>query len=308
MEIRELRYFRAVVEAGSMMAAATALHMSQPPLSLAIRKLETELGVQLLTRSARGVQPTVAGMYLLEAGSRIIGDVDELTDHLRRHGEGTAGVITVAAVPALMWARMPVLLRDYAKDSPQVETRLVDPPPWTIIEMVVERKADLGFLMVSDATAFIERYSDRFDALAWEDVPLVAAFGPDRADLPDPISLSVFETETLVIPRRTLAVPSLPDVVADALSRHGVVPARTRIAETIQTSIPLIGAGLAASILPDAGGYSLSRLGLTIRGIIEPVPPLTAIAICRRADEASPAARRLFDSLGRTATGIGGAE
>src|SRR5580704_12069772 len=162
MEIRELRYFRAVVEAGSMMAAAATLHMSQPPLSQAIRKLETELGVQLLTRSARGVQPTSAGMYLLEAGSRLISEMDELSEHLRRHAEGTAGTLTVAAVPALMWARMPALIREHGDASPQVEIRLIDPPPWTIIDMVIERKADLGFLLVSEAETFVERYRDRF--------------------------------------------------------------------------------------------------------------------------------------------------
>jgi LysR family transcriptional regulator, benzoate and cis,cis-muconate-responsive activator of ben and cat genes len=297
MEIRELRYFRAVVEAGSIMAAAAALHMSQPPLSLAIRKLETEVGVQLLTRSARGVVPTSAGMYLLEAGSRVIGEVDELTEHLRRHGEGTGGVLTVAAVPALMWARIPELLREHASDYPDVEMRFNDPPPWTIIDMVVGRKADIGFLIVSEAAAFIDRYSDRFDAVAWEDVPLVAAFGPERADLPDPVSLSIFEHETLVLPRRTLAVPSVPDVVASALSQHGVIPAHTRISETIQTGLPLISAGLAATVLPDAGNSSLRGMNLTVRAIREPLAPLTAIAICRRRGDASPTARRLFESL-----------
>jgi LysR family transcriptional regulator, benzoate and cis,cis-muconate-responsive activator of ben and cat genes len=297
MEIRELRYFRAVVEAGSIMAAAATLHMSQPPLSLAIRKLEIELGVQLLTRSARGVQTTSAGRYLLEAGSRVLGDVDEITEHLRGHGAGTVGVLTVAAVPALMWARMPALLREVAADSPEVELRFVDPPPWTIIDMVVERKADLGFLIVADAAEFVQRYRDRFDAMEWEDVPVVAAFGPDRGDLPDPVSLSAFSRETLTIPRRTLAVPSLPDVVVAALAAHGVVPARTRFSETIQTGIPLIAAGLAASVLPDAGHASVHGMGLTIRSISEPVPPLTAIAICRRGGDASPTARRLFESL-----------
>jgi LysR family transcriptional regulator, benzoate and cis,cis-muconate-responsive activator of ben and cat genes len=297
MEIRELRYFRAVVEAGSIMAAAAALHMSQPPLSLAIRKLESEVGVQLLTRSARGVVPTSAGMYLLEAGSRVIGEVDELTEHLRRHGEGTGGVLTVAAVPALMWARIPELLRAHASDYPDVEMRFNDPPPWTIIDMVVGRKADIGFLIVSEAAAFIDRYSDRFDAVAWEDVPLVAAFGPERADLPDPVSLSIFANETLVLPRRTLAVPSVPDVVASALSQHGVIPAHTRISETIQTGLPLISAGLAATVLPDAGNSSLRGMNLTVRAIRESLAPLTAIAICRRRGDASATARRLFESL-----------
>jgi LysR family nitrogen assimilation transcriptional regulator len=66
MELRELRYFRTVVESGSFSKAAVKLMVAQPSLSRQIRALEYELGMSLLRRNARGVSPTEAGKVLLE--------------------------------------------------------------------------------------------------------------------------------------------------------------------------------------------------------------------------------------------------
>jgi DNA-binding transcriptional LysR family regulator len=301
MDLRQLRYFQAVVEAGSFVAAANELHMSQPPLSLTIGKLESELGVQLLVRTARGVHPTSAGMFLLNAGSRLLDDSDEIVNHLKNYGAGREGAITLATVPALMWHRIPRLLREHSADNPDVDIRLVDPPPWTAIEMIHNRKADIAFIMVADFEQFAER-QDRFHVLRWEDVPLVAAFPPDRTDLPDPVGIQVFEAMTMIQPQRTPAVPSLPDVVDETLRRFGVIPGRTRIAETIQTSVPLIAAGQASSILPDAQRKSLSGFDIVVRNIREPVPPLHAVAVTSARAEASPALNRLLRRVRSTST------
>jgi DNA-binding transcriptional LysR family regulator len=293
MDLRQLRYFRAVVESGSFVAAAASLHMSQPPLSLAISKLEKELGVKLLIRTARGVQPTSAGMYLLNAGSRILGDVGEVVEHLTRHGAGQEGSLSIAAVPALMWRRIPELLREHGAENPDVEVRLVDPPPWIAIEMVEDRKVDVAFILVANADQFAER-QQRFHVRRWEDVPLMAAFPPYRADLPDPVGISVFEGTTMILPQRTLAVPSLPDVVDEALARFGVLPHRTRVSETIQTSLPMIAAGQACSILPDAQGRSLTGFDIVVRHVREHLPALHAVAVMSARAESSPAVRRLL--------------
>ena|ERR1700754_2006834 len=76
-EIRQLRYFVAVVERGSVSAAAVDLHLSQSSLSEALRKLETELGVELLARSSRGVAPTGAGEALLRGARTAIDAFDQ---------------------------------------------------------------------------------------------------------------------------------------------------------------------------------------------------------------------------------------
>jgi DNA-binding transcriptional LysR family regulator len=294
MELRSLRYFAAVVEAGSLTAASAQLHVSQPSLSVAMSRLETEVGVPLLVRTARGVEPTSAGRHLLDAVARVLGEVDELVPALRRFGAGIAGSLTMAAVPALMWHRIPRLLRAHAAEVPEVEVRLVDPPPWTAIDMLAQRTVDLAAILVFDAARFIRRHRDTARIVDWGEVPLVAALPPEESAAPGPFPLAGFEGRTVLVPRRTTAVPSLPEAVDDVLRRGGVAPAGLRTVETIQTSIPLIEAGVGCAILPDADGASLARFDLVLRPI-DPAPrPLRALVLTRAGERPEPALARLL--------------
>jgi LysR family transcriptional regulator, benzoate and cis,cis-muconate-responsive activator of ben and cat genes len=297
MELRHLRYFAAVAEAGSLTAAAAQLHMSQPPLSVAISRLEADLGVALLVRTPRGVEPTSAGRYLLDASSRVLGDVDDIVSALRRFGSGVAGSITMAAVPVLMWHRVPRLLRAYGAQAPDVEVRLVDPPPWTAIDMLQHRTVDVAAIMVADAKRFAQRHRGALDIVDWGEVPLVAALPPQEADAPDPLPLDYFTDKVVVLPRRTTAVPSLPEAVDDAFRLNGIVPASVRTVETIQSSIPLIEAGATWAILPDPDRASLSRFDLTVRSLDKEPKPLRALVLARADRSRSPAVERLLSLI-----------
>src|SRR5271155_5647855 len=85
MELRHLRYFVAVAEAGSLtVAAEQLLHTAQPSLSRQIRDLELEVGVKLLTRSARGVALTVAGRVFLDHARLALAQVETAGEAARR--------------------------------------------------------------------------------------------------------------------------------------------------------------------------------------------------------------------------------
>ena len=75
VELRQLKYFLAVAEELNFARAAERLHMTQPPLTVAIRKLEEELGVRLFERTTRRVQLTDAGERFRERSERIVADV-----------------------------------------------------------------------------------------------------------------------------------------------------------------------------------------------------------------------------------------
>ncbi|MFE5342369.1 LysR family transcriptional regulator [Isoptericola sp. NPDC056578] len=304
MELRHLRYFTAVVEAGSITAAAARLHLSQPPLSVAISKLEADVGVPLLVRTPRGVEPTSAGRYLLDAASRVLGEVDDIVAALGRFGAGTAGSLTVAAVPVLMWHRLPALVRAHAAAAPDVEVRLVDPPPWTAIDMLQQRAVDVAAVMVADPRRFVARHREVLDVVDWGEVPLVAALPPDAPDAGaegEPLPLRAFDGELLLLPRRTAAVPSLPEAVEAALRRWGVAPSSIRTVETIQAGIPLVEAGVARAILPDPDRASLARFDLTVRRI-EPEPAgLRALVLTRPGAAArDPKVARLLETVRAT--------
>src|ERR1700724_4879863 len=85
MEFRHLRYFVAVADAGSLtVAAQRMLHTSQPSLSRQIRDLEEEVGAQLLTRRARGIELTPAGRTFLEHARSVLSQVEAATQAARR--------------------------------------------------------------------------------------------------------------------------------------------------------------------------------------------------------------------------------
>jgi LysR family transcriptional regulator, hca operon transcriptional activator len=84
MELRHLRYFVAVADAGSLRVAAQKLNTSQPSLGRQIRDLEDEVGAQLLTRSARGIELTPAGRAFLEHARTVLSQVEAATEAARR--------------------------------------------------------------------------------------------------------------------------------------------------------------------------------------------------------------------------------
>ncbi|QAY59841.1 LysR family transcriptional regulator [Microbacterium protaetiae] len=297
MELRHLRYFTAVVEAGSFSAAAQALHLAQPSLSVAIGKLEASVGVALLVRSPRGVEPTSAGRYLLDAAAGLLSTADDIVETLGRFGAGTTGRVSLAVVPTLLWHRLPRLLRAFAKAAPDVEVRLTDPPPWTAIDMLARRTVDVAMIMVDDGPRFAKRHRGQFDIVDGGDIPLVAALPPTETDTPDPLPLQAFEGHTLVLPQRTAAVPSLPEAVEDALRACHVTPGAVRTAETIQTSIPFIEAGTAWGILPDPDGASLGRFDLVTRPLHPAPRPLRSLVLVRPGAAQYPVIDRLLACL-----------
>ncbi|MFD6167227.1 LysR family transcriptional regulator [Oerskovia sp. NPDC060287] len=301
MELRHLRYFTAVVEAGSFTAAAVRLHLSQPPLSVAIAKLEAEVGVSLLVRTPRGVEPTSAGRYLLDASSRVLGDVDDIVSALGRFGAGTAGSMTLAAVPVLMWHRVPELLRAHATEAPDLEIQLVDPPPWAAIEMLQQRQVDLAAVVVADPRRFAARHRGTLDVVDWGEVPLVGVLPPDEEHAPDPLPLRSFDGELVLLPRRTAAVPSLPEAVEATFRSHGVTPRSVRTVDTIQAGLPLIEAGVARAILPDPDRASLARFDVTVRRLDPEPRPLRALVLARAGARADAKIARLLTRIARSA-------
>src|SRR5258706_9339687 len=94
-DFRQLRYFIAVAERLHFGRAAAALHISQPPLSRAIRALEAQLGVTLLARSRRRVELTPEGARFLEEARRIAGQLERAVSELRAIGSGERGRLLI---------------------------------------------------------------------------------------------------------------------------------------------------------------------------------------------------------------------
>src|ERR1700759_5570843 len=95
MDLRHLRYFVAVAEERHFTHAAERLGIKQPPLSLAIRQLEKEMGKSLFRRLTRGVELTEAGAVLFDSALRILEQVERTKDDVKSRARGETGHIHV---------------------------------------------------------------------------------------------------------------------------------------------------------------------------------------------------------------------
>ena len=147
MELRHLRYFVAVAEAGSLKLAAEAkLHTTQPSLSRQIRDLEHEVGTPLFSRGARGVQLTAAGRVFLDHARRLLRAADEAARAAGRAARGETGRLAIGFIAQLSYEWLPSVLRSFRKGHPDVEISLTELTPTRQIEELVDRRLDLGII------------------------------------------------------------------------------------------------------------------------------------------------------------------
>jgi DNA-binding transcriptional LysR family regulator len=121
VELRHLRYFRAVAEELHFGRAAERLHIAQPPLSQQIRQLERELEVSLFTRSTRRVELTAAGEAYLKRAVAVLDAVDDAGQQARRIAKGVEGHLTIGCVGSATYSVLPRLVRALRDELPHVE-------------------------------------------------------------------------------------------------------------------------------------------------------------------------------------------
>lgn len=147
MELRHLRYFVAVAEAGSVtVAAAQRLHTSQPSLSRQIRDLEDELGAQLLTRRARGIELTPAGRAFLDHARLVLSQVEAAGEAARRVAHPSRPRFTMGFLTGHELKWMPEALRILHDELPNVDVMISSQYSPLLANGLSKGKIDAAFL------------------------------------------------------------------------------------------------------------------------------------------------------------------
>ena len=126
MELRHLRYFVAVADAGNVSRAAQRLHITQPALTRQIQDLEREFASRLFDRIGRRIILTRDGEEILERTRRLLADAEALGERARALAGGEAGVLRIGAVPQFIEAVLPEVLTGYALTFPGIDVELVE--------------------------------------------------------------------------------------------------------------------------------------------------------------------------------------
>jgi LysR family transcriptional regulator, hca operon transcriptional activator len=147
LELRHLRYFVAVAEAGSLtVAAARKLHTSQPSLSRQIRDLESELGSQLLTRRARGIELTPAGRTFLDHARLVLSQVEAATEAARRVAHPSKPCFTMGFLTGHELRWMPEAMRILRDELPNIDVMISSQYSPLLADGLSKGKIDAAFL------------------------------------------------------------------------------------------------------------------------------------------------------------------
>ncbi|MET0520039.1 MAG: LysR family transcriptional regulator [Burkholderiaceae bacterium] len=293
MDLRQLRYFVAVAEAGHMTRAAAQLGMQQPPLSQQIKALEQQLGMRLLQRHPKGVALTDAGRQFLAEARRLLQDFGEMRERMGRLASGHHGLLAIGFTSsAAAHAFTPAVLRACRSEHPGIALALSESNAAELIEAVAKTRLHCGLLRVPVARP--EGLS--FETLLSEPVllalPLDHWLAQGRRAAATPVALAELAGETLILVRR----PGAPGLYANLLEqceRRGVKPGSCIEVDRMMSNLNLVAAGAGISVVPASmrgvHAHSIVYRPLAAADTTELQAPLTL-------------AYRSADAMGPTAT------
>ena len=255
MELRQIRYFVAVAEAGGFSRAAQRLHVSQPPLSTQIRRLEEELEVALLERGNRGVSLTAAGTVFLEEMRSVLARIDHARAQARRAAHGEVGRLSIGFVSIADYGVLPPALKRFRAGHPQVEIQLHELTTDAQVRELRAAGIDLGI-----GLAPVDEPDIAFEPLLREALVLAAPAGHPAAKGRGAADLRAFARESFIAPPRDLA-PGLYDLTIQRCRAAGFAPRITQHARQMQTVIGLVASGMGCALVP-ASVRGLRRPGV----------------------------------------------
>lgn len=144
MSLKQFSYFLRVVELRNMTRAAETLHIAQPALSQQIAALEENMGVRLLDRGPRGVEPTDEGLLLYRHAQTILRQVESLHGILNRKAEMISGTVSVAMASSTVHMLALPLIRAVHQQYPTIELEIVDIPSADLTLMVEQGRVDIS--------------------------------------------------------------------------------------------------------------------------------------------------------------------
>ncbi|MFC0224941.1 LysR family transcriptional regulator [Serratia aquatilis] len=145
IKLKPLSYFKAVVEHGSVSAAAEVLYIAQPPLSKALSQLEEEWGVRLFERSSRGMAPTEAGHYLYQCACALLQMAAEVEEEMHAFGEGQRGVVRIGTV-SMGIPRVAQMMQAIRQRRPELSFSLYQGDTGHLEELLEKQRIDLALV------------------------------------------------------------------------------------------------------------------------------------------------------------------
>lgn len=280
LNLRQVRAFVRVAQARSFTRAAALLHLSQPALTVQIRRLEEALGVRLLDRNTRAVDLTRIGRELAPAFQRILRELDAIVADTRDLAARRHGVARLAALPSLAAGLLPEVILAVRALNPRVTFVIRDVVAGRVIDLVRAEEVDLGLVGGAVPEADLEvlhTSQDRLHVVFPADHPIGSA---------EAVTLDGLAEHPLVLMHPDTSVRGVVDA---AFAAAGRLPIPACEATYMMTAVGMVRAGLGLAVLPASAREVAAEPSLRSRPIDDPgfVRPIHVI---RRAGRTLPPA------------------
>ncbi len=251
MELRHLRYFVTVAQAGNFTRAAEQLGISQPPLSQQIQRLEHEIGAPLLKRLTRSVELTAAGESLFQDACQILSLSDAAAERARSIARGMRGVLRIGFAGSTAFnPQVFSLLHRYRESHPDVELHPSEQGMASLLTSLGESKVDVAFIRLP-----CQRSQEFSYQVIDNEEMLVALPNGHPLSQNDSIALAELQHETLITFPQDVA-PGLYSSIINACVEAGFTPILGQQSPQVTSAISMVATGFGYAIVP----ASLSKI------------------------------------------------
>ena len=293
MELRHLRYFRAVGREQHFGRAAKILHVAQPALTRQIRHLEEELGVALFERRPRGVQLSAAGRMFLSESEAILAQVERSVEKARSYASGHFGTVRVGfSEIASGHQEIPSKLLAFRLNEPNVTLELLPMSSQDQIEAVQAAEIDAAMVyeVHQDAT---NRHLLAYEDVGQSDIVLAVYKGHRLADAKQ-IRMKDLQGEKFLWPFRKGA-PRYSDTLMQACAAHGVVPNVIQETATHSILLSLVAVGMGIGFV-EYSEHRVQSASVVLREVSDLGVSFKIRLFWRKSDE-SVALSRFLDAM-----------
>ena len=292
IDLAAVTSLRAVATHGSVVSAADALGYTPSAVSQQVKRLERQTGVPLLERVGRGVMLTSHGRHLVDAGSRLLADLEAVESGLHQRAHTVAGRLRVTAFSTAMRGLVAPIARALREAHPDLTLALTEREPWDTIDLVASGQTDLGVVhRWGDLPIGIPEHlcaetvaHDVADVIVHRDHRLAGVRHLSPQDLLD--------EEWIATPEGTICRQWLRRMYDGT----GRLPRIAHTAMEFDSHLALVGAGLGIALVPRLGRQPLGE-GLVAVPAHDPVPTREVLAVHRRSMSDSPSVRAVLDAL-----------
>ena len=235
MDLKQLRYFTAVVDAGCISAAAKKLHISQPPLSTQMKSLENELGVVLFERGLRSITLTDAGKLLYQRANAMLNMESVTKREIGNIGRGVQGTLRLGMVSSSVTDRVFDQLKRFHDEHSRVDFQIYEGNTFELLDKLKTNQIDLALVRAPfPETGFVCR--------KYMEDPMVAA-GMNK-NFGENLDFTNIASQPIIMYRRW------ESTIRGLFEQHGLQPDILCMADTAWTCLQMARTGMGVAILP----------------------------------------------------------